>query len=511
MPGYPPFDQGFGWRFCWNHGLNTHMTEPKTTFTGPDLCALSAREAVRLLKAGEVSPAEMLEASLTRIAQVEQAVNATVTVCPERAHAALKRLEADKAINGNEPGWLAGLPITIKDLTAVSGVRTTFGSVALKDFVPEENDPLVEMMERRGGVVVGKTNTPEFGAGSNTFNEVFGYTRNPWDTRKNAAGSSGGAAVSLATGEVSLSQGSDLAGSLRTPAAYCGVVGLRPSPGRCGGGPAPTAFAIEGISGPMARDVEDLALLLDAMTGFIPAMPITLEKPRTPFKEEVTKADAKVRIAFSEDQNGFAPVEKEIRQVLRAAMAKVAAAGGTVEDSCPDLPDLYDTYIALRGVHYGSVNAYLPADVQKHFKRTLRENTEFGRNLTAQRIYDALRQRTALFHAMRTFLEGYDVLALPVAGLEPGMVEEEYPLSVDGEPMSDYVDWLRFSFLATTTALPAIVVPVGFTASRMPVGIQLIGPPRGEARLLQVARAVEDAVQFARTPIDPIVRHGPPT
>ena len=149
--------------------------------------------------------------------------------------------------------------------------------------------------------------------------------------------------------------------------------------------------------------------------------------------------------------------------------------------------------------------------MQKHFKRTLRENTEFGRNLTAQRIYDALRQRTVLFHAMRTFLEGYDVLAIPVAGLEPGMVEEEYPLSVDGEPMSDYVDWLRFSFLATTTALPAIVVPVGFTASGMPVGIQLIGPPRGEARLLQVARAVEDAVQFARTPIDPIVRHGPLT
>lgn len=483
------------------------MTKPETTFTGPDLCKLPAREAVRLLETGDVSPAEMLEAALTRIEQVEPAVNATVTVCPQRAREALKRLDRDRSVNGNEPGWLAGLPIAIKDLTLVSDVPTTFGNVALKDFVPEVNDPLVEMIERRGGVVVGKTNTPEFGAGGNTFNEVFGYTRNPWDTRKNAGGSSGGAAVSLATGEVWLSQGSDLAGSLRTPAGYCGVVGMRPSPGRCGGGPAATVFSIDGISGPMARDVEDLALFLDAMAGFIPAMPTTLEAPRIPFKEAVKKADAKVRIAFSEDQNGFAPVENEIRQVLRSAMDKVSAAGGTVEDTCPDLPGLYDTYVAVRGVHYGSLNAYQPEEVQRHFKRTLRENTDFGRNLATRQIYDALRQRTVLFHAMRTFLEDYDVLAIPVAGLEPGMVEEEYPAAVDGQPVTDYVDWLRFSFLATTTALPAIVVPAGFTASGMPVGVQLVGPPRGEAKLLQVARAVEDAVRFTRTPIDPIVRH----
>ncbi|MCB1430519.1 MAG: amidase, partial [Nitratireductor sp.] len=338
----------------------------------------------------------------------------------------------------------------------------------------------------------------------NTFNEVFGYTRNPWDTRKNAGGSSGGAAASLATGEVWLSQGSDLAGSLRTPAAYCGIVGLRPSPGRAGGGPAATAFATEGISGPMARDVRDIALFLDAMTGFDPRQPTTLEAPAVSFQEEVAKSNGKVRIAFSEDQNGFAPVEKEIRSVLRQAMQKVANAGGTVEDACPQLPGLYETYVALRGIHYGSINAYLPDAVQAHFKQTLRDNTEFGRNLKTPAIYDALRQRTVLYHAMRTFLEGHDVLAIPVVGLEPGMVEDEYPLTVDGVPVPDYVDWLRFSFLATTTALPAIAMPVGFTASGMPVGIQLIGPPRGEAKLLRVARAVEDAVGFPIGPIDPI-------
>ena len=480
------------------------MTQPSVTYTGPELNALSAREAVKKLKSGEVSPAEMLDAAFERIRQVEPAVNATVTLCEDRARNALKSLAADEKINGNEPGWLAGLPIAIKDLTLVSGVTTTFGNMAMKDFVPEENDPLVQLLENRGGVVVGKTNTPEFGAGGNTFNDVFGYTRNPWDTRKNAGGSSGGAAVSLATGEVWLSQGSDLAGSLRTPAAYCGVVGLRPSPGRCGGSPAATPFSIEGISGPMARDIEDLALFLDAMAGFIPEMPITIEAPNTAFRDEVAKSDEKVRIAFSEDQNGFAPVEKEIRSVLRNAMEKVSRTGGVVEDACPDLPGLYDTYAALRGIHYGSVNAYLPQEVQDCFKQTLKENTGFGRDLKTPQIYDALRNRGNLFQIMRKFLLGYDVLAIPVAGLEPGMVEEEYPVSVDGEPVNDYLDWLRFSFLATTTALPAISMPVGFTASGMPVGVQLIGPPRGEAKLLQVARAVEVAVGFPIGPIDPV-------
>lgn len=483
------------------------MTRPQPDYTGPDLCALPAREAVKLLKTRELAPGDLLDAALDRIAQVEPAVNATVTVCEERARHAIGRLAEDEARNGGEPGWLAGLPITIKDLTMVSGVRTTYGNVALKDSVPDQNDPLVEMVERRGGLVIGKTNTPEFGAGANTFNDVFGFTRNPWDTRKNAGGSSGGAAVSLATGECWLAQGSDLAGSLRTPAGYCGVVGLRPSPGRCGGGPAATAFAIEGISGPMARDVRDLALFLDAMAGFIPEMPTTLEAPREPFQAAVARAGGTVRIAFSDDQGGFAPVEREIRAVLRGAMDQVAAAGHVVEDACPDLPGLHETYVTLRGIHYGSVNAFLPADVQAHFKQTLRENTDFGRSLTTDRIYAAMRQRSVLYQAMRIFLQGHDVLAIPVTGLEPGMVEEEFPQSVDGEPVADYVDWLRFSFLATTTGLPAIVLPAGFTASGMPVGIQLIGPPRGEARLLQVARAVEEAVAFPRTPIDPIIRH----
>jgi amidase len=429
------------------------------------------------------------------------------TLCEDRARASLSQLAEHDKNNGNHPAWMGGLPVGIKDLTPVSGVRTTFGNVGMKDFVPEASDPSVEKLEARGAVVVGKTNTPEFGAGGNTFNEVFGFTRNPWDTRKNAGGSSGGAAASLATGEVWLSHGSDLAGSLRTPAAYCGVVGFRPSPGVAGGGPAPAAFLMEGISGPMARDVEDLALFLDAMSGYDPRVPLSMEAPAESFQDATKRFTSKVRIAFAPDQNGFSPVEKEIREILASALGKVESYGGSVEEACPELPNLYDAYIALRGIHYGAVNARVPEAVKKHFKKTLQDNVKSGIELSSDSIYSAMRDRTVLYHNMREFLHGYDVLALPVVGLEPGMVEEEFPTIVDGQAVTDYVDWLRFSFLATTTALPAVSVPVGFTQSGMPVGIQLIGPPRGDALLLQVAKAVEVAVEFARTPIDPIVKH----
>ncbi|MFP4240195.1 MAG: amidase [Rhodosalinus sp.] len=474
-------------------------------FTGPDLCRLSAREAVRLLDRGEVSPAEMLEAAFARMDQVEPAVNATVIRAGARAQEAVARL--DRADAGT-PGWLAGLPIGIKELTPVAGLRHTMGSPALADQVAEASDPLVERLEARGGVVAGKTNSPEFGAGGNTFNPVFGITRNPWDTRRNAGGSSGGAAVSLATGELWLSHGSDLAGSLRTPAACCGVLGLRPAPGRAGGGPASTAFAIEALQGPMARDTGDLALFLDAMAGWDARQPISLPAPEEPFLTAWDRPPGRIRLAFSEDQGGFAPVEAEIRAVLRAAMTRVARAGTPVEEACPDLPGLSDTYLTLRGVHYGAVMGALPDRVQAAFKRTVRENVAFGLSLDPQAIYAAMRQRTVLYHAMRTFLERYDALAIPVVGLSPGPVEEEYPARVDGEPVRDYVDWLRFSFLATTCGLPALAMPAGFNAAGLPVGLQLIGPPRGEARLLQVARHVEEVLGLPATPIDPVVRHG---
>lgn len=297
-------------------------------FSGPDLCAKSAVEVVGLLRRGEVSRDELIDAALARMDQVEPAVNAVVTRCEDRARGAALGDAAD------HPGWLAGLPVGIKDLTEVAGVRTTFGSPALADNVPDRSDPLVERLERRGAVVLGKTNTPEFGAGGNTFNPVFGPTFNAWDTRLNAGGSSGGAAVSLATGELWLSHGSDHGGSLRTPAAYNGVVGLRPSIGRVAGG-IDAGFIGEGVEGPMARSVTDLALFLDAMAGFDPAVPLSFPADPEPFQAAVARARPGVRLAFAPDLGGFAPVEPEIAAALEAAMRAVEGAGGMVELGLP--------------------------------------------------------------------------------------------------------------------------------------------------------------------------------
>lgn len=482
------------------------MTRPGTVYTGPELCALSARDVVAKLKAGEVTPDECLDAAFQRIGEVEPAINAIPTLCEDRARAAVKQLGADANRFGDYDGWLAGLPVTIKDLNNVAGIRTTFGNVGLKDFVPEVSDPLVEIMEGHGALVIGKSNTPEFGAGANTYNDVFGRTRNPWDTRMNPAGSSGGAAAALATGECWLAHGSDYGGSLRTPAAYCGVVGLRPTPGRCGGGGAMAGFEREGVSGPMARDVGDLALCLDAMAGFDARAPITLEKPRESFQAALARADHKVRIGFAPDLNGFAPVEGEIRDAMAAAMSAVEKAGGLVEETCPELPKLYETFSTLRGSAFATSNPRLPAEVQKHFKATIRENTALGQALSAQDIFDAMADRTVIYNNMRMFLDRFDVLACPVAGLAPLESEIEWPREVDGVAMADYTDWLRFAYLATVAMLPAISVPIGFTPSGMPVGLQLIGPARGEAKVLQVARAVEDAVGFGAGVIDPIVK-----
>lgn len=482
------------------------MEEEKTgiRYSGPELCRMTAYQAVGLLKKGEIKPMELLEASLTRIAQIGPKINATVTLCADRARDSVARIASQAKAAGNEPGWLGGLPIGIKDLTPVKDVRTTFGSVGLKDWVPGYSDPLVERLEARGAIIVGKTNTPEMGAGANTFNGIFGFTRNPWNTAKNAGGSSGGAAASLAAGEVWLSHGSDLAGSLRTPAAYCGVVGLRPSPGRAGGGTPDLIFANAAVQGPMARNVLDAALFLDAMAGFDPRQPLSLEPPRRSFQQAVLQAGPKVRIAWAPTLGNFAPVESEIVDVLARALAAAERAGATVEEACPDLPNLYQTYITLRAFAWASGPGRRPPEIQRHFKTTLAENIAVGRSLKVEDIIDAERNRSVLFHNCRIFLERFNVIACPVVGLEPQAVEEEFPRQIAGVRMENYVDWLRFSFLSPVTSLPSISIPAGFTKSGMPVGLQLIGPPRGEAILLSAARAVEAAAGFCgKTPIDP--------
>ncbi len=479
--------------------------EGPPVFTGPEICALEAHEAVDLLRRREISAKELVEAALARIAETEPAVNAMPTVCPDRARAAAKALSNAHA---DHPGWLGGLPLGIKDLDRVKGVRTTSGTPGLADHVPDFSDHFVERLEQRGGLVVGKTNTPEMGAGGNTFNAVFGATRNPWNTAINPGGSSGGAAASLATGETWLSQGSDHGGSLRTPAAYCGVVGLRPVPGRVLTTLVPGVSAAhvgDSVVGPMARSVRDCALFLDSPSGFETRFPLSLPSPETSLQESVARATPEVRIAFAPDLGGLCPVESPIREALASALERVEAEGGTVVEDCPDLTGLESAYRKLRALGLATSMSRLPEDVHRHFKPALRDNWAYARTLTLEDFADANINRTRIFLVMQGFLEDFDVLACPTVSCLPRNSDIEWIEKVEGETFDDYLGWMKFAFLATTAGLPAASVPVAVSSDGLPIGIQLIGPPRGEATVLAVARAVEMAVGGPFGPIDPVV------
>jgi amidase len=475
--------------------------EKKRKFSGPELCKYEAHEVVKLLKNGDVSSVELLDAATKRISQTGKIINATTTVCEERARTAAKSLDSTE---DSHDGWLAGLPITIKDLKMVAGVRTTYGSRGFSDFIPEESDLIVALLEARGGIVLGKTNTPEFGAGGNTFNEVFGSTLNPWDTSLNAGGSSGGAAASLATGEIWLSHGSDHGGSLRTPAAFCGIVGLRPSPGIAGGPDKDNAFMIEGTQGPMARSVMDCALFLDAMSGYDPRIAISFPHPKTSYQDAVRHVPSKLVIAFSPDLGGFGQVDKEVDNHLRGTLLMLENNGVEVEETCPDLSELEKTYHTLRGLMWATAARGLPEEVRRCFKPTLAQNTAFGQSLSIDDIIDANINRSKIYNRMVKLFEKYDILACPTVGCMPHQQSEEWVDNVGGVKLLGYMDWLRFSFLATTAGLPSISVPVGLGPRGLPVGLQLIGKPRGEARLLSAARLIELMVGGPLGPIDPI-------
>jgi len=470
-------------------------------FTGPELCRLQACEVIDLLKRGEVSRSECLDAAFARIAQVEPAINAMPTTCRERAYDTAARFDDS---HGAEAGFLAGLPIAIKDLTAVEGVRTTFGTKGFADFVPTASDPLVARLESRGGIIVGKTNTPEMGAGANTFNAVFGATLNPWDTHLNPGGSSGGSAASLATGEVWLSHGSDHGGSLRTPAGYCGIVGLRPSPGRAASA-GPAGFMTEGAQGPMARSVRDCALFLDSMAGHTSANPLSYPGPPTgSFEEAVIAASPQIRIGFSADFNGMAQADGEVLDHLRGVLRQMQTVGAEVEETCPDLGNLVETYYTLRGMDMAVTFHSMADEVKAHFKRTLTENMAYGRSMSVDDVARAQIDRTRIYNSMCGFFENFDVLACPVVGCMPHPQTEEWVSEVGGVKLTGYMDWLRFTFLATTAGLPAISVPVGPGPRGLPIGIQLIGKPRGEAALLAAAAIFEAGTGGPATPIDPV-------
>jgi amidase len=470
---------------------------------GSELTRLSACEAVARLNAGEVSPLEMIDAALARIAEVDPTVNALPTLCADRARAhALRIMEGGPPEDGGP--WLAGLPIAVKDLVDVAGVRTTKGSPIYADHVPERSDVMVEILEARGGIVIAKSNTPEFGAGSNTFNEVFGKTRNPWNRTRSAGGSSGGAAAALATGQVWLATGSDFGGSLRNPASFCSVVGFRPSPGRVARGPRTHPFGGFSIEGPMARSVADAAMMFDAQVGHHPLDPISIPAPAVPFSAALEAPVAPRRVAFSRDL-GIVPVAAEVGDICAAAAKRFEDLGADVTHACPDLHDAVEVFRVLRAAQFVSNFAPLLERHRDKLKPEMVWNIEEGLKLTADEISRAERARAALYGRVAAFFDDYDLLLCPAAIVPPFDIECRYVTEVEGHRFENYVDWMAICFSITLTACPAISVPSGFTGDGLPVGLQMVGRPRGEAALLGAAYLFEQAAGIAdRTPIDPV-------
>jgi amidase len=467
-----------------------------------DLVKLTARQAVALLKKREVSPRELIDAALERIQETDHAINALPTLCVERA-----RVHAQQLMNSgpSEPprGYLHGLPIVVKDLTDVEGVRTTRGSTIFRDRVPQRSDYLVETLESKGAVVLAKSNTPEFGAGANTFNEVFGKTRNPWNTRLTPGGSSGGSAAALAAGQVWLATGSDLGGSLRIPASFTSVVGLRPSPGRVARGPTALPFSTLSVQGPMARTVGDVALMLDAQAGKHPSDPLSLPAPELPFTTAVDSPTPPKRVAFSPDL-GIAPVDPEVKEICAKAATLFEGMGAVVEEACIDLHDAEEIFQTLRAALYAAEHAPLLAEHREQLKPEVVWNIEKGLALTADDIGRAERARGALYERAAQFFQQYDLLLSPAVVAPPFDVDTRYLTEVDGVSFDGYVGWLVLSFALTLTASPALSVPCGFTAAGLPVGLQIVAPWANEGTLLSAAALFEQAAGLAGcVPTDP--------
>ena len=475
-----------------------------------ELWRMSAVEAVARLRKGEISPLELVEASARRIAEIEPAVNALPTLCLDRAREHARSIVQDG--RAGEAGWLAGLPVSIKDLTDVAGVRTTYGSPLFADHVPKKSHPLVERIERKGGIVMGKSNTPEFGAGGSTFNEVFGRTRNPWNTSLTSGGSTGGGAVSVATGEVWLAQGTDHGGSLRGPGSHCSVVGLRPSPGQVTRGTVSNLWSPLSVQGPMARSVSDLALFLDTMAGFCPHDPMTFDAPSVSFRDGLARPVAPKRVAFTADYNGRVPIDPEVREICTKAARRFEELGCIVEEASPDIGAADEAFHILRAQHFIVDRELQLRGHRDKLKPDIIWNTERGLAQTPSDIARADRERAAFYRRIVEFFGTYDLLVTPGAATPAFDVNLRNAPTIGGHKLDNYMGGSTVTAVITLTACPAMAVPCEFDQFGRPVGLQLVGKPRGEAALLQAAALFEALSGLDRLlPIDPRPGTVPPT
>ncbi|MEZ4502550.1 MAG: amidase [Dehalococcoidia bacterium] len=462
------------------------------------ICLLTARELRARLAARDLSAVEVMEAHLAQIDRVNPKVNAIVTLRPDLALEGARAAD-DALARGEEPGPLHGLPIAIKDLVPTKGIRTTQGSPIHADDVPTQDAIVVERLKAAGAIVIGKTNTPEFGAGSHTFNQVFGATLNPWDTSKTAGGSSGGAGVALACRMLPIADGSDLGGSLRNPANFNNVVGFRASNGRVPATP-PLAWTNMSVTGPMGRNVGDVALLLSAMAGPDPRAPLSIEQPGSMFAAPLDRDFRGTRIAYVADLGGL-PVDPRIRAVIESTIPVLESLGATVEAAQPDFTGADEAFKTLRAWASAHRHADRYANHRDQLKATIVREIEEGQRLSGADISRAEALRSAYYGRVRAFMEQYEFMIMPVNQVPPFDVETEYPTEIDGVQMESYIDWMRSCYLITPLGHPSISVPAGWTPEGMPVGVQIVGRHHDDFGVLQLAHAFEAATRHGeRTP-----------
>jgi amidase len=458
-----------------------------------DIWRLSATEAVAKLRRRELSPLELVDAAAARIEAVEPKVNALPIRFIDVARDEARRFPREQR---DHPGCLAGLPMAVKDYNDVAGQLTTYGSPIYAENRAAADDRTVATLRGNGAIPLAKSNVPEF-AGSHTFNPVWGITRNPWNLGRTAGGSSGGAAAALAAGEIWLANGSCLGGSLRIPASFCGIVGLRPSPGLVPRGDGLPAFDSLWVDGPMARTVPDLALMLDAMAALSPHDPLSRRGPADSFQAALQRARPPRRIGFSSNL-GLRSIDPEVAALSRAGALRFADMGTAVEETAPDFSGAIDSFQVLRALLFADVRGDLLPRERARISPDIVWNIEKGQHLSAAEIIRAQRDRHALFHRVARFFDDHDLLVCPTVAVAPFPVEQRFPTEIAGEKLLTYIDWMFLTFVITLVGCPALSLPCGLTAEGLPVGLQLVGRPHGDAELLGAALLLEQALGFSK-------------
>ena len=465
-----------------------------------ELIKMSASEAAACLRSKDVSPLDLVEASIQRIEAVDTKVNALPIHCFEQARDQAKFFDVEA--HSLNPKSLCGLPIAVKDYNDLGGAVTTYGSPIFADNFALQSDATVRQLESNGAIAVAKSNVPEW-AGGHTFNPVNGLTRNPWDMRKSAGGSSGGSGAALASGSVWLATGNDLGGSLRTPAAFNGIVGLRPGPGRVPRGMRLPSMDTLWVEGPMARNIDDLALMLDAGVGQQIDDPLSFDHAGPSFVDALHGTGMPKRVAFSPDLS-IVSMDKEIAKICGGAATVFADLGADVTDDIPDFSGVLEAFQTLRAVLFATMMEPILTKFRNRIAPEIVGNIERGLNITPSQIFDAERARIELYKKITAFFKTHDFLICPAASIAPFPVDQRYVAEIDGKPCETYIDWFSITFALTMTACPTISVPCGFTSEGLPVGVQIMGKPRGEAALLRTAKRFEQAVGIStQLPITP--------